>query len=576
MKYSARLLIYLLMFGGVKAFAQTLPDNDAMVVRSLRQHIRHLASDELEGRLVGSKGEEKASKYITAHFKKNKIGTKGIDRKYLQPFKLKRIAYDNKKTYCYYERFFRPGSSRIIYNIAYEKFYPLPFSGRGKVTAPVVYVGYGITAADTNVYDDYKYVGSVKGKAVVINLGYPEKKTAPEKYARYGNVGFKIDLAVSKGAAAIILVNNEDSTNEIPKFKPYMPLSTAQSLKSVPVVVFPAPNSLEDLSLVDVTISVETYEEEITGHNVIGFVNNNASNTVVIGAHYDHLGYNELGGSKHNRNRAEHPSVHNGADDNASGTAAMMELAKALSKSTYTNNNYLFVAFSAEEQGLLGSQFFVENLHADTAGINYMINLDMVGRLDTVKKSFSISGTGTSPGWEPALGSIQVNGLTPRYTRSGNGMSDHVSFYKINVPVLHYYTGSHFDHHRSSDDEWKINYTGTLSIIKHVYEVIGKLDAEQKLSFTPLTGDSSSVKVALGILPDYLYDGKGIKVAGLTYGRPGASAGLQKGDCIVGLGSIEIESIKAYANALGRFSKGDHTRVKVIREGKELEFDITF
>ncbi|MCE2787572.1 MAG: M28 family peptidase [Bacteroidota bacterium] len=318
----------------------------------------------------------------------------------------------------------------------------------------------------------------------------------------------------------------------------------------------------------------------IHGHNAVAYIDNDADKTVIIGAHYDHLGYNEYGGSTYKaENAKEKPMIHNGADDNASGTAALIELCYLLKQSNFKGNNYLFIAFSGEEEGLLGSNYFTKNPTISKTAFNYMINMDMLGRLDTAKQSFAISGTGTSPVWSKVMESIQVDSLKIKYTESGTGSSDHTSFYYINVPALHYFTGTHYDYHKPSDDEGKINYKGELSVIKHIYNLIGKLDKEPKLVFTPTKEDSTarvSFKVTLGIMPDYLFEGRGVKVDGVTQGKPASNAGIKRGDVLIKLGDIELKDMQTYMKALGKFSKGETAILFFMREGKEEQVNITF
>jgi hypothetical protein len=318
---------------------------------------------------------------------------------------------------------------------------------------------------------------------------------------------------------------------------------------------------------------------ELEGHNVIGYINNKAEKTVVIGAHYDHLGYNEFGSSTYRKTQNEKPQIHNGADDNASGTAALIELAELLQKSPYRSQNYVFIAFSGEEEGLLGSRYFVEHPTVDLKKVNYMINMDMVGRLDTTKNMFSISGTGTSPRWDSVLNEISVDNIKAKFDPSGTGASDHTSFYNAGMPVLHFFTGSHYDYHKPSDDWELVNLKGELSVIKYIYTLIGKLDKQSKLSFTKtkeVQENSRGFKVTLGIMPDYLFEGKGVKVDGVTDGRPAALAGVKRGDILLQLGTIELASMDAYMKALGSFEKGQSTSLKLKRGTEELTIQIKF
>jgi hypothetical protein len=317
----------------------------------------------------------------------------------------------------------------------------------------------------------------------------------------------------------------------------------------------------------------------VRGYNVIGKIDNGAEHTVIIGAHYDHLGYDEYGGSTWRPEKKTAPQIHNGADDNASGTAALIELATLLKRSPLKRNNYLFIAFSGEEEGLLGSNYFMKHPTIDTSKVTYMINMDMVGRLDTVKNSFIISGTGTSPVWQGTLEQIAVDGLKPKFDPSGTGASDHTSFYNAGIPALHFFTGSHSDYHKPSDDKDKININGEVSIITYIYRLIEKLDGQPVLAFTRTKEDSSTriaFKVTLGIMPDYLYEGKGVRVDGVTDGRPASKAGILKGDVILGINELKTEDMQQYMKALGAFKKGDEVTVKLLRGTKETTVQAVF
>lgn len=567
------LLMLLVSFTGRAQNAPTYPLNDATLASAMREHVKFLADDKLEGRLVGSEGENKAAKYIRQQFKR--YGLKPANGKsYIQSFSFNRVTYNFKRTYLSYQKNFKPGNTKMWHRIAYQQFYPMGFSGIGTVTAPVTYVGYGIVSGGE--YNDYIHVGSVKGRIVVINMGYPAKSSSTE-YKKFEDISAKADTAIARGAAGIIFLN-DDSANIFPKYKPYFTAASMATRKQVPIVFFPSADEIENLSLYDVTISIDTVTETITGHNVMGLIDNRAANTVVIGAHYDHLGYNELGGSTFNTNKVEYPRIHNGADDNASGTATMMALANSLSLSSFTNYNYLFVAFSGEEEGLLGSNYFTKHLPVDSSTLNYMINLDMVGRLDSLK-GYSISGMGTSPTWTPLMDSFSKGNIHIKYDQAGTGASDHTSFYNIGIPALHYFTGTHYDYHKPSDDEWRINYVGMVSIHKHIYEVIAKADAEPKLVFTP-TKDAhsgrSTYKVTLGIMPDYLFEGKGIKIDGTTPGKPASIAGIQRGDIIIKMGAIPTPDMQSYMTALSKFEKGNSAPVTLIRNGQTIEITVVF
>ncbi|MGK0127403.1 MAG: Zn-dependent M28 family amino/carboxypeptidase [Candidatus Azotimanducaceae bacterium] len=320
----------------------------------------------------------------------------------------------------------------------------------------------------------------------------------------------------------------------------------------------------------EVKFTETTSDSIVTGRNVIGFIDNKMENTVIIGAHYDHLGYGDEG-SLHRGEKA----IHNGADDNASGVSVMLNLADKL-KNTNTNNNYLLMAFSGEEMGLLGSNYFVKNATIDTKKVNYMINMDMVGRLKN--STLAIYGTGTSPIWSQTINSLNSD-FKLIEKESGVGPSDHTSFYLNDIPVLHFFTGQHENYHKPSDDAELLNYDGMYQISEYIYAIISDLNDNDKLTFVKTKNESDNAprfKVTLGVIPDYLFDGKGMRIDGVTDDRPAHKAGIKKGDVVVKMGSIKIVDMMSYMKGLSQFEKGNTTTVKVLREGKIVETEVTF
>jgi len=315
----------------------------------------------------------------------------------------------------------------------------------------------------------------------------------------------------------------------------------------------------------------EAGDSTITGTNVIGFIDNKSSNTVVIGAHYDHLGF----GGEGSLHRGE-PAVHNGADDNASGVVVLLDLANKI-KGTKRNTNYLFITFSGEEMGLLGSNFFTKNPTLDLGEVSYMLNLDMVGRLRE-DKTLSVSGTGTSPIWPQVLNASNP-GFKLVLKESGVGPSDHTSFYLQDIPVLHFFTGQHEDYHKPSDDAEKLNYEGMRLISSYLFSLVQELDDDKKLAFRKTKNESDEVprfKVTLGVIPDYLFEGKGMRIDGISEDKPAQKAGLQKGDVVVQLGDSTVVDMMSYMRALSAFDPGDTTTVQVLRNDQTLKAPITF
>jgi Peptidase family M28/PDZ domain len=317
---------------------------------------------------------------------------------------------------------------------------------------------------------------------------------------------------------------------------------------------------------------------EGTTYNLIGYLDNDASTTVVIGAHYDHLG---LGNQGNSLDANPQNKIHNGADDNASGVAGVIELARYFqTNKVKESTNFLFICFSGEELGLYGSKYFTENPTIDLGKVTYMINMDMIGRLDMATKNVAVSGTGTSAVWEPLFKKFSSDKLQIKTDSAGMGPSDHTSFYLKNIPALHFFTGSHSDYHKPTDDAEKINYDGEKEILQLIIKLIEKLDKQPKLTFLPTKnksmGAARSFKVTMGVMPSYTSNEEGLKVDGVTDGKPAQKAGLLAGDVIIQIGSHPIKDIQAYMDALGKFEKGQTVPVKVKRNSTVVELNVTF
>jgi len=322
--------------------------------------------------------------------------------------------------------------------------------------------------------------------------------------------------------------------------------------------------------------SVELEYSERMANNVVGYLDNGAQNTVVIGAHYDHLGF----GMDHNSLDANpEGKIHNGADDNASGVAGVLELARY-----YTSNNvkekfnFLFICFTGEELGLFGSKKYCENPTIDLAKVNFMINMDMIGRLNDSTKKVIIYGVGTAPEWVPIIDWIKSD-FSIKKDSAGIGPSDQTSFYLKDIPVLHFFTGQHSDYHKPTDDVDKINFEGEKKVLEFIINVITETEKLPKLKFLQTKNPDatkSAYKITMGVMPDYTYEGKGMRIDGVTDGKPASKAGLKKGDVIIKLGENVVGNTMDYMNALGKFNKGETTTITVIRDGVEIKLNVTF
>ena len=532
---------------------------DTQTIDNLKAHIQYLADDKLEGRRTGTPGEELAMQYISKQFKEIGLIPKGTES-FPQSFPVN----DGKKIDDITE--FIINGSRLEVN---KDFFPFPFSPDQRIEAlPSV----SLQEVGMPWFFDLKEV-------------LEENKTNPHfdlvDYIRTNYKGIN-----NRGAVAMIFYNSSDIDDKLafdPKDK-----SEKLPVPAIYVTKEAAKKYFADKSAtLNIKLRTGISEKTRIGHNVIGYIDNKAATTVILGAHYDHLGYGEDGNSMI---RTGEKSIHNGADDNASGTAALIELAKKLKTSKATNNNYLFIAFSGEELGLFGSKYFTENPTLDLKSVNYMINMDMVGRLNDSTKVLTVGGFGTSPAWDKVVNNMDffklpyksdvAAPLVIKIDSSGTGPSDHTSFYRKDIPILFYFTGLHTDYHKPSDDADKINYTGEQLIIQHIYNVIESLNDNGKLAFLKTretqTSTNTRFSVSMGIMPDYTFAGTGVRADGVTDGKPAQKAGIKAGDIIIQLGDNNIASLENYMQALGKFKKGEKTKVKFKRGNETLEATVEF
>ncbi len=320
----------------------------------------------------------------------------------------------------------------------------------------------------------------------------------------------------------------------------------------------------------------------VQAKNVVGYLDNQSDKTIIIGAHYDHLGYNERGHSTATSTE-DRKAIHNGADDNASGTAVLLELARLFSKNgTKEPVNFIFVAFSGEEDGLQGSKYFADYLIQNSSLFGkpvFMMNMDMVGRLDSSYK-FYVHGVGTSEKLEELLVQMKPAGFQVSFDSSGVGPSDHTSFYQKNIPVLFFFTGLHTDYHKPSDDAHKINFYGMKQITNYIYNVAWALAGRKEIPFykTKLKTEKQAAKykVSLGIMPDYKDYGDGLHVESVIEGRPAQLAGVKDGDIITKIGDCEIKEVYSYMECLSKFSSNEETTITIIRKNETLVLKVKF
>ncbi|MEI6947529.1 M20/M25/M40 family metallo-hydrolase [Paraflavisolibacter sp. H34] len=547
--------IVLLVVFSTGATAQKLRKEDKQTVTNLQKHIEYLAADALEGRRTGSKGEQQAREYISNEFAKAGLQPKGSDNFY-QPFDIYEGRQINPSTLL------TVGGQGLYLN---REFFPLAFSANTSLEA---LPSMALQEVQMPWFYDLKEL--------------LEAQAANPHFDLAGALQQKAADCQKKGATALFVYNTSKEEDGL-KF------DGRQQVQAVGIpVVYLTRDAVKKYfndpqATLDIKLKTDIGDKKRSGTNVLGFLDNKAPATIILGAHYDHLGRGEEGTSLQRDNSNQ---VHNGADDNASGVAALIELARQLKASGLNKNNYLFIAFSGEEQGLMGSKYFTEHPTVDLGSVNYMINLDMVGRLNEASPTLTVGGFGTSPAWAKAYGisgkkGLYSSGLSFRFDSSGTGPSDHTSFYLKNIPVLFYFTGIHADYHKPTDDFTKINYPGEVAVIRHIYSLLEwQHKTGERLVFTRTKAGpamaSASFSVTLGIMPDYSFSGHGVRVDAVSADRPAQKAGLQQGDVIIQLGDFSVQTLEKYMQALGHFKKGDRTTVQFSRGEQKLSAPVEF
>lgn len=538
----------------VTSFAQSKADR--AVIKELRTDISYLASDELQGRRTGSEGEKKAATYIKARYEKN--GIKPFQGKYEHTFKFIYGKEAAKSTQILV------GGKIMRLN---EDAFVLPFS------------------ANKRTYSEVLPDIMEQGNVWLINL-YGEEDEHNHPHADLEKVMYERSKEAQKQGAAGVLFYDGIGTKWPPRF------NTQSELEALDIPVgflthdayqkYVTTNTAYEGIVqrqkggLPIELNTRIVKTERTGTNVAAYIDNKVKYTVVIGAHYDHLGMGEDGSSL----SGKEPQIHNGADDNASGTAGLLALAERIHKNKLHHYNYLFLHFSAEELGLIGSKNFIKDAAGiDSNHIAYMINMDMIGRLNDSTKALTVGGIGTSPAWASVI-STQDKNFKFTFDSSGVGPSDHTSFYHAGIPVLFFFTGSHKDYHKASDDAEKINYEGEAKVLNYIYGIVSKMDKMgTKPPFTPTKQSSAgkvSFKVTLGIMPDYTYQDGGVRVDGVSEGKPAQLAGIKEGDIITRLGEFEVKGMQSYMEALGKFTPGNSTEVTIDRAGKTLILPLQF
>ncbi len=554
----------------------------------LNQHVSFLASDALKGRKPGTIESNKAAEYIAKELKKS--GLKLLGTKGFQYFEVTSGVELN------------PNNSLVFNDITYivkNDFMPLSFSQNGTFEGEVVFAGYGFDINEEKLkWNDYQDIDA-KGKWVIVLQGDPEPTNRNSLFIPYSNTRSKTLTAKDKGALGVIFVSGKihNEKDEL------TPLDNPRGLSKASLPAFELKREIANKILASKT--VDEIEAEINStsktisfvcnktlkatvnvdftkaktQNVVAYLEGSdaklKNEIVVIGAHYDHLG---MGGFGSGSRTPDTTAVHNGADDNASGVAGIIELAeKIAANKKQMKRSLLVIAFDAEEMGLLGSKFYTENPLFELSKVKAMINLDMIGRLDKDTKKLSIGGTGTSAETETLLNSIEHSNLELSFSKEGFGPSDHASFYANNIPVFFLSSGAHPDYHTPKDDVEYINFEGMKAIGDYSYELLASLlNKSESLVFQeagPKTAQSSSrgLKVTLGIMPAFGESKtSGLGVDAVTPGRPAHKAGMLKGDIITAINGKEVTNVYDYMNRLQTLKLGETISVDIIRNNEKM------
>ncbi len=538
-------------------------------IKQVKKDIEYLSSDALQGRQTGSPGEELSAQYIAQRFKDLKL--KKINKSYYQDFSITQLRIakqDSRLGFCSDET----GRKKMGAFKLHEGFYPISQSSNNdSAFGKVIDLGYGLISEseDRNDFENYK---DLEGNIFFVRLGYPTmEEDIHSPLADVSSVSQKIENCIKYGAAGIVFLPGPE-TAEVPKGQ----LDNFANIKNIPIVYSEGLTENPPRRMY-CFLKSSIYAPKVKAHNVAGYRNYHKKKTIVVVAHHDHIGLGEYGNSRHTGSQ----EIHNGADDNASGVATMLELARTLKGRKFCKHNFLFLAVSGEELGLLGSKFFVNHPLVPIEKIKYVINIDMLGRMDTSKRTLVINGTGTSPIWAETIGKLEYDTTQLKIvqSKSGLGASDHTSFYLKDIPVLHFFSGQHEDYHKPSDDAWKINYEGMEKSIDIITQFVKLNNKKKVIPFTKtkdVAKKSSKWKVSLGVMPDYTFDGVGLRIDGVSEGRPASLASLESGDVIIQMGEMKIIDIYDYMKALSKLKKGDKLDVKVLRNGSEVIKELNF
>ncbi len=583
---NTRILSIIILFAiCLNAEAQT-QSNQSVTTDELRDHVSRLASDEWQGRKPGTPGGDAAAAYLRDQLKEAGVSL---------------LAEDGFQTFGIVTGILASAECRIRIDgwdgKLDEDFRPVSFSASEAISAPAVWAGYGFDfEKDSSAWRDYDGL-DVSGKWVIILRGSPDDKSGD--YDPFIPLRVKALAAKDKGAAGVMFVSGpkdysddklvdlvfqqQDSPMEIPVLSIQRHVAerllNGKSIAELEAELLRVKAPVRTQCSGEFEALVHLLPQNIQAHNVVGVVKGSdpalADEYVLVGAHYDHLGMGGPGSGSRNPDTA---AVHNGADDNASGTAAVLELMERIAAAKKEFRRSVVVAFfTAEEMGLLGAKEFTRNPSVDLTKVRLMCNLDMVGRMDSAK-SLSIGGTGTAAGLEAVVAkTAEQHHIRPSMSPEGFGPSDHAAFYAKDIPVLFFFTGVHDDYHTPADDADRINYEGQKLVADFVYDIVLDMaNRDVAPAFTeagPKSRPEGSrrFKVTLGIMPDVSSsDGKGLKADAVMKGRPADLAGMKKGDVIIAMEGKPVTGVYDYMSRLAEFKPGQRISIEVMRGAEKV------
>ncbi len=555
----------------------------------LEEHVTFLASDSLKGRYPGTPEDKVAAEYIRNEFMNAGLAMLGDFGN--QVFEVATGIEEGDGNYLYTQQtYFEP----------FIDFAPVSYSASELINAKLMFCGYGLVIDTDSVQWNEMPGEVVKDKWVMILRGHPDVGDRNDLFARYSGDRDKVIAARDAGAAGVFLVSPEHY-DEYDRFEQ---LTFDKTTSDVGIPVIQLKRSTADAIIGFSGKSIKSFVDQISEnpfpftfsfeiniearadveyimvdtYNVMGMVEGSdpelKNEYIVVGAHYDHLGF---GGMKSGSRTPQETAIHNGADDNASGVAGVIELAEKLNaEKPSLQRSVIFVAFGAEEMGLLGSKYFIDNCPVEVDNIVAMINFDMIGRFDEKKNSIAIGGTGTSKETEKILEDVNNDRFELGLSPEGYGPSDHAAFYAKDIPVFFISTGAHTDYHTPRDDAGKLNYEGQQAVLDFSAELVKEIaNYERTLTFREAgpkeqQGRGYNLKVTLGIMPDFTSSsGDGLPVDGVNKDGPAYKGGMKKGDVITAIEGQKVGDIYDYMARLKKLSAGQTITVDVERDGKK-------